>query len=191
MTVSNSNLPRAARYADVAPSAFGFTVSDRTKLFARVQSQRLAASAQRRLLELAGAVSAALTRQDYDPSDVPSTARRFQGDAEELQRAADLLANSSGVQDFAAHLAQDWRGLPGQPLALQVADDTHYLDVLQVVSDEPLVGREVLAQWARPLHQAAEELAARAGWHRFLVALHDRLIQYDVQVKYHYMYTKL
>lgn len=171
-------------YSEVKPNDFGFSVSERTKLFAHIRSRDLEVAIDGKLSVLGRTCSEAGSLQSYDPTDIPATLERFTNFSKEIDTFAASLKSSGSVQDFCEHLGR--RGASFSPeqrlLTEGVTGDCGYLDVLQVVSDKPLLDpRAAVKRWTEPLDKAAADLAARADWHRFLVSAYERLTRHEQQ----------
>ncbi|XP_034240753.1 uncharacterized protein LOC117644992, partial [Thrips palmi] len=164
-------------YADVQQGDFGFSVSARTKVFALRRVQQL----NEDVVAALGVLGQAAKNQSasaYDPSDIRASQERY---AELEKKAADVarhLKNSTDVKEFCLRVA-----VP-EDSSVQLADKCAILDVLQVVSEQPVVDHAVLATtWAAPMDSVTEYLKEKKEWHSFLLSLYQRFNSYPVQLQ--------
>ncbi|KAE8741572.1 hypothetical protein FOCC_FOCC012909 [Frankliniella occidentalis] len=73
-------------YSEVKPNDFGFSVSERTKLFAHIRSRDLEVAIDGKLSVLGRTCSEAGSLQSYDPTDIPATLERFTNFSKEIAR---------------------------------------------------------------------------------------------------------
>ncbi|XP_034240271.1 uncharacterized protein LOC117644765, partial [Thrips palmi] len=161
------------RYADVQQDDFGFSVSARTKVFALERARRLNADVVAALAEIS-ATAKKQSDEAYDPSDIRATQERYAELEEKAAGVAARVKNSTDVQDFCQRAAEDFDD--------KVADKCRLLDVLQVVSGQPLVDKAVLAStWAAPLDGVTAYVKGKKAWYSLLLSLYPRLNSYRVQ----------
>ncbi|KAK3913670.1 Pro-apoptotic serine protease NMA111 [Frankliniella fusca] len=172
-------------YVNVRPEDFGFSVSADTKLYALTRSQTLENTINSKLTTLATHLSQDAIRDSYDPADIQSTVERFSSSSRKISQLAEKLNSSLDIKDFCIRINKlDAELTPeATEISARVARDCLQLDVLQVVSEKALVEPQVaLTHWTAPIYKSADDLTARAGWNRFLLAMYERLTAYDQQV---------
>lgn len=93
------------RYAEVVAADFGFSVSDRTKLFALQQSRNLSDTVVAEMAELGRSLAAARAEVAYDGDDITASALNFARASGQVRAVAADVSSSTSVQDFCDRLA--------------------------------------------------------------------------------------